>query len=214
MNTPDAWSTVPALVENLPRPNLLQAQLRQNIQEAYAQLFAERGEVHVPEDTWDMHRRLARTEELFKGYVTAFNAARQTLAQLREEELIEARGEQEGIPLDGMTVPDAEGDIRISLDAPAVYDIDMDQVLAVLSGMLTDEAATFETENLGLVAWVVGRTVGELLTMGKFEPQVSKIKAWGATLARNGRDQDAATVRGAISKRNPYRGVKFERKTS
>lgn len=210
MTTPDAWSTVPALVENLPRPNLLQAQLKQNIQEAYAALYLERGTVHLPEDTFDMQRRLARTEELFKGYVTAFNAARQTLAQLREEELIEARGEQDGIPLDGMTVPDMEGDIRITLDAPTVYDIDMDQLVAVLIANLIKAAPV--AGDIDLIHYAVTETVAALREWGKVEPQVSKVKAWGATLARNGRDQDAATVRGAISKRNPYRGVKFERK--
>jgi hypothetical protein len=208
----DPWASVPALVDKLPQPALLQTEMKERIQQAYAALYEERGQVNMPEDTYDMQRRLARTEELFKGYTAAFAAARKLLGQLREEELVEARGEQEGIPLDGLTVPDADGDIRISLDAPAVHDIDMDQVVATYVAAMLDGTHLNHGDWPELLATVITSAIEWMHTIGKFEPQVSKVRAWGATLARNGRDQDAATVRGAITQRNPYKGVKFERK--
>lgn len=205
----NAWDNVPALTSNLLDPVQLQRALKDRIQGAYALLYAERGTVHTPEDTFEMQRRLVTTDEQFKGYMAAFREARKVLAQLQEEELVEARGEQDGIPLDGLTVPDAEGDIRISLDAPAVYDIDLQQLLAVLMANILDKAPV--ADDVDLIPYAVQETVTALLSWGKFEPQVSKVKAWGDTLARSGRDQDASVVSGAITKRNPYKGVKFER---
>lgn len=207
----DAWDNVPAITSNLLDPVQLQRALKDRIQAAYAELYAQRGAVHTPEDTYAMQRRLAATAEQCKAYAQAFNEARKVLAQLQEEELVEAVGEQDGIPLGGLTVPHADGDIRISLDAPAVYDIDVQQLLAVLFGVLLDEVRGGEMAGEEALVHTMQRMMDTLLSWGKFEPQVSKVKAWGATLARNGRDDDAAVVSGAITKHNPYKGVKFER---
>ena len=203
------WDKVPALTSNLPDPIQLQRALKDRIQAAYATLYEQRGRVDTPEDTYEMQRKLATTDEQFKGYMTAFREARKVIAQLQQEELVEARGEQDGIPLDGLTVPDRDGDIRLSLDAPAVYDIDLEQLLAVLLTNIMDRAPV--ADDVELIPYAVGETAAALLSWGKFEPQVSKVKAFAATLARNGRDKDASVVSGAITQRNPYKGVKFER---
>lgn len=211
----DQWSQVPALVDGLREPTELKRALRERVQLAYSTLARERGEVHVPEDTFDMQRRLGGAHDLFKGYQAAFAEVVKLLKQLMEEELLEAVGEQDGIPNQGLTVPDTEGDIRLSRDEPKVYEIDLDQLMAVLVSALQNEASKRgEVENLGLVDWTVHATAMTMLSWGKFEPQVSKVRAYAATLARNGDDRASSIVSGAITEKNPYKGVKFERRKS
>lgn len=203
------WSQVPALVGDLAPPEVLGRELKQRIQTAYAALYKARGEVQVPEDTYDMLRRLAAEWDRFKGYGRAFSDAVKLLAQLMEEELTEAVGEQEGIPNQGLTVPDAAGDFRISLDTPRVYEIDMDQVWAVIQNSLEDRA---KIAGIAFpIPWAVHQVVNLLPQLGKFEPQVSKLKAYAATLARDGDDKAASVVSGAITSKTPFKGVKFER---
>lgn len=205
------WDNVPALMSNMLDPVLLRRALKDRIQAAYAELYAQRGRVDTPEDTYAMQRRLAATAEQCKAYAQAFTDARKLLAQLQEEELVEAVGEQDGIPLGGLTVPHTDGDIRISLDAPAVYDIDVDQLVAAYVAAMVDGMHLNHGEWPELIATAITSTVEWIQTIGKFEPQVSKVKAFAATLAREGRDREASVVSGAITQRNPYKGVKFER---
>jgi hypothetical protein len=214
----DSWSQVPALVDGLNQPTELKRLLKERVQQAYMDLSRLRGPVHVPEDTWDMHRRLGGAHDLFKGYQAAFAEVVKLLKQIMEEELVEAVGEQDGIPNQGMTIPDPEGDIRLSRDEPTTYEIDLDQLLAVLAEKVSDqvlreELTAAQQPSLTWAAeFAVGQAVATLLSWGKFEPQVSKVRAYAATLARNGDDQAASIVSGAITQSNPYRGVKFERK--
>lgn len=217
------WNNVPALVSGLREPTDLKRELRARIQEAYAELVAERGEVHVPEDTFAMQRRLGLERDRFAAYASAFTEVTKLLRTLMEEELVEAVGEQDGIPNQGLTIPSADGDIHLSLDTAKVYDIDMDQLLAVHTSqtlntvdeldMLDNTRAPTKDEVAALVTTVIDATVGTVLSWGKFELQISKVRAYAATLARNGRDDASAVVTGAISESHPYRGVKFERKS-
>lgn len=212
----DSWSQVPALVDGLNQPTELKRLLKERVQQAYADLARLRGAVHVPEDTWDMHRRLGGAHDLFKGYQAAFAEVVKLLKQIMEEELIEAVGEQDGIPNQGMTIPDSEGDIRLSRDEPTTYAIDLDQLLAVLADQVAaqlDKTERLDADELAAVEVATRMTAKVMLSWGKFEPQVSKVRAYAATLARNGDDQAASVVSGAITQHNPYRGVKFERKT-
>lgn len=209
----DSWTQVPALVDGLHQPTEFKRLIRERVQQAYAELYRLRGPVHVPEDTWDMVRRIGGAHDLFKDYQAAFGDAVKLLKQLMEEELIGAVGEQDGIPNQGMTVPDGEGDIHLSRDEPRTYEIDVDQLVGVLAGQIDDTLAG-DCWPLDLVNTIVGQTVSTMLTWGKFEPQVSKVRAYAATLARNGDDQASSVVSGAITEKNPYKGVKFERKRS
>lgn len=212
MNQPGAWDQVPALIpRDMPSPVEFKRELVDRINTAYYGLLAERGEVHTPEDTFAMQRRLGAERDRFSGYQDAFKAGAALLKELQEEELVLAVGEQDGIPNGGLTIPDAEGDIRISLDAPKSYSIDIDQLVAVLVGVLQDNAPEdHDTEYA--IQYAVTETVRALRGWGKVEPQVSKVRAWAATLARAGRDKDASVVSGAISESTPYKGVRFERK--
>lgn len=206
------WNNVPALVSNLPTPLELKREMLRRINESYYALLQERGEVHTPEDTFAMQRRLGGTRDQFTGFMDAFKAAAALLKELQEEELVLAVGEQDGVPNQGLTIPDAEGDIRISLDAPKSYTIDVNQLVAVLMTNIGDQVQAKEMVGWEAVEHAVTETVKALQDWGKVEPQVSKVRAWAATLARSGRDRDAAVVRGAISEKTPYKGVKFERK--
>lgn len=214
----DSWAQVPALVDGLRHPTELQRLLKEQVQQAYMTLSRQRGPVHVPEDTWDMLRRIGSAYDLFKGYQAAFGDVVKLLRQLAEEELVEAVGEQDGIPNQGMTVPDAEGDIRLSRDEPKTYEIDVDQLVAVLVSTLeTEHALVFPgggVTDAEPVELIVKQTIEAVLSWGKFEPQVSKVRAYAATLARNGDDQGSSIVSGAITVQNPYKGVKFERTKS
>lgn len=209
----DSWANVPALVDNMPAPVELRRELVNRINEAYYELAKQRGEVHTPEDTFAMQRRLGGTRDQFSGYLDAFKAVTALLKELQEEELVLAVGEQNGVPNQGLTIPDAEGDIRISLDTPKTYSIDLDQLIAVLINNLLDADPNADDHRVGAtIEATVRETVAALQGWGKVEPQVTKVRAWAATLARNGRDQDASVVTGAITESTPYRGVKFARK--
>lgn len=205
------WSQVPALVEGLREPVTLKRELLQRIQEAYAELSRERGAVHVPEDTFALQRLLGIERDRFTQYAAVFGAVVKLLKQLMEEELVEAVGEQDGIPNQGLTVPDGEGDIRLSLDNPRVYSIDLDQIRAVI----IDQACYYGSDSanrLDLIESGANAAMDALLALGKFELQVSKVKAYAATLARSGRDKESSIVTGAITETHPYKGIKFERK--
>ncbi len=217
------WSNVPALVSGLREPVELKRELRARIQEAYAELVAERGEVHVPEDTFAMQRRLGLERDRFAAYASAFTEVTKLLRTLMEEELVEAVGEQDGIPNQGLTIPSADGDIRLSLDTAKAYEINMDQLRAVMVeqtlrnvdelDMLSNTRAPTVQEVCDVVDVAIEEATTRLLSLGKFELQVSKVRAYAATLARNGFDQASSIVTGAISESHPYRGVKFERKS-
>jgi hypothetical protein len=204
-------------VSGLREPTELRRELRTRIQEAYALLARERGEVHVPEDTFDMQRRLGAERDRFAAYGAAFTDAVKLLKQLMEEELAEAVGEQEGVPNQGLTIPDAEGDIRLSLDTSNVYEIDVDQIVGVFGAEylrnLPENYPDGQADLDQLVTGLVFATFELVTSLGKFEPQVSKVKRYAATLARSGRDRESSVVTGAISETHPYKGVRFERKS-
>lgn len=211
------WGDVPALVEGLRAPDQLGRELVQRVQEAYAELYKQRGQVHTPEDTFAMVRLLGIERDRFTNYGAAFTKVVKLLKQLMEEELVEAVGEQDGIPNQALTVPDSEGDIRLSLDTPRVYSIDMDQLLAVhyghmLNGLPEDFPDGSWSSREEFARHIAAVTMVTILSWGKFEPQVSKVRAYAATLARSGDDKSSSVVSGAITEEHPYKGVRFERK--
>lgn len=225
---------VPVLLADLPEPSSLRRVLLDQVESAYAALRAARGPVTVPEDTFDAQRRLVQARELFAGYSDAFRKARTRIAQILEEELVEAVGEQDGRPNQGLTVPDASGDIRVSLDMARVHDIDTDALVSWVAASYTQRLTELISASLGSLGpayppadggeWATSSYAGDvytevqgalfaLLGLGSFTPQVSKVRALAETLARNGHDSDAAVVRGTIVTRSTYQGLKVERKS-
>jgi hypothetical protein len=104
------------------------------------QLRSGRGTVVVPEDTYDLVRRLTAGEEVLTQWAQAFTDAAKEARALVEEEALTALGEYpgvEGAPASSLFVPDGEGQrIAVRPDwkpGDSTYDV------ATLVGWLIDE---------------------------------------------------------------------------
>jgi hypothetical protein len=200
------------LVDGLPDPQALQRVVKERVQQAYAELHAARGDVLKPEDTYDLHRRLQATRELMNGYERGFNAVGTLIGQLQQEELVEAVGEQDGVPLSGLTIPTAGGDIVVTPAFKRINDIDPDQVQTAIVNGVTDawmepieHAAVHSTETLEEnLREMLAQALAALVGTGKWEPQVSKLKATAQEWARAGRDDMAGQLMAAHEVRQQY----------
>lgn len=192
----------------LPEPIALQRQLQNQLEALIGDARRDRV-IHRPEDTWPLVRSLTAAQEVLKGYAGAFSAVAKVAVAEVEEELLEAVKEQNGIPLSGMTVPDAEGDIKISLDTPNVWAIDVDALVTAVAIEIGGEP----DDDNGAGIRIATEAIMRFLTLGKFEPQISKVNAFAKELAREGEDQLASTVNSAVTKTVPYKGVKVARDT-
>jgi len=200
------------LVDGLPDPLVLQRVVKERIQAAYAELHQARGEVLKPEDTYDLHRRLQATVEQMEGYARGFAAVVKLIRELQQEELVEAVGEQDGVPLSGLTIPTAGGDIVVTPSFKRVNDIDPDAVTTAIVNGVTDawmepieHAAVHSTETLEEnLREMLAQALAALVGTGKWEPQVSKLKATAAQWARAGRDDMAGRLMAAHEVRQKY----------
>lgn len=201
-------------VRGLPDPTDLRKALRAAVDRAYLASITARGEVTRPEDTFDVQRSLAAVRDLFADYARVFSDMRKLIGQLQEEQLIEAVGEQAGVPNQPLTVPDPEGDVRLGIDLARVHSIDPEQLIAVVSTLMA-ELCTLEIAPHALrdaVRNAVADGIRAFLNLGKYEAQVTKVKAYAAELAREGHDDLASVVSGTIRTFTTYKGIKFERK--
>lgn len=210
------------LVDGLPDPQELKRVVKERIEQAYAGLYAARGKVLAPEDTFDLHRRLQATAEQMDGYARGFTDVAKLIRQLQQEELVEAVGEHDGVPLSGLTVPTAGGDIVVKPAFKRVNDIEADAVrLAVVNGVTDawmepiEHAAVHSTESLEEnLREMLDQALTVLIGTGKWEPQVSKLKATAAEWSRAGHDQLAAKLMAAHTVRQKFEDkVTVERKT-
>lgn len=200
------------LVDDLPDPQALKRVVKERIQQAYADLYADRGEVLKQEDTYDLHRRLQATAEQMDSYARGFTEVGKLIRQLQQEELVEAVGEQDGIPLSGLTIPTAGGDIVVKPAFKRENDIDAHKVeTAIVNGVTeawmerVEEAAYDSTDSLEeALRELLAQAITALIGTGKFEPQVSKLKATAAEWARIGRDDMAAELMRALNVRQKY----------
>lgn len=200
----------------MPSPRDLAKALEHSLAEHVAHLRRARGDVHLPSDVFELVRSLTKSYEILKDYELAFSKAVKIVKEEMEEELCEAMGDQDGVPNGGMTVPDLEGDVRISVDSPNSYSFDVEQLIVV-----SVEAASAVTQE-SFPQLEFGReerhfalnAIHTLLAMGDFKPQVSKLKAVSMDLSRWGKDDLAGVLDSAVNKKTAYRGVKFERKES
>lgn len=193
------------LVDGLPDPLALQRVVKERVETAYAELHKARGEVLKAEDTYDLHRRLQATAEQMDGYARGFTAVGKLIRQLQQEELVEAVGEQDGVPLSGLTIPTAGGDIVVTPSFKRVNDIDPERVQRAIINGVTDawmeaveRAAVHSTETLEEhLREMLAQAITALLGTGKYEPQVSKLKATAAEWARAGHDAMAGNLMAA-----------------
>lgn len=223
---------LPSIFSKLPSAADLKRQVLDAIDGGYAQLAEARGEVTRPEDTYEVQRKLAGAVETLQEFEQAFKAGRAALNEHQREEFELALGGREVTPRESMTVPDAEGDLRVAAVTGNNYSIDVEALISACSATIisTGEPGT------SLDAWVTDVVNGDtdpfvhpdalpdilaevlamgmrtLIACGKFEPQVTKVRAYADSLARAGDDGLAATVNSAISKTVKLKGVKVERK--
>lgn len=211
---------------------VVRAEVERTVAEMRAAIEATGG-VLSPADTFRVQRYLQGVSEKLGEYERVFKGVRGHIKKLVEEVLADAVGEQDGVPAEGLTVPDRDGDIRISLDTTREYTISTDMLLPAFASMFAEQHTDAMMGVLGDVAaeTVAGRAyerarVGTALAeaivdalsnvgqLGKFEPQVSKVRAYAKDLARNGEDRAASIVAAAITTKTTYNGVKVERKTN
>jgi hypothetical protein len=191
---------------------------------------AARGGVLAAADTFEQHRHLQRAEELLAEYERQIKNLRKHVKLMAEEVLADAVGEDDkGTPMENLTVPDRDGDIRISRKFENSYSIDPTALFQAFASMFADQHADavahtvgvdLEAENWPGQRAALGVAVAEAIVdaldnvgeLGKFEPQVSKVRAYAQALARGGHDGPSAIVSAAIVKTREYKGVSVERK--
>jgi len=206
---------VPLGSGDFPAPSDLKRRLTESLNEHVARIREERGEVTGQEDTFDLIRRLTEAGERLGEYARAFGAVAKTTKDVVEEELHEAVGDTDGIPTSNLNVPSAGGDIAISRDLQNIYDIDMSQVVAVLTAQIaatwqaTDTAPGERPEEFAIEV-----ALAALTFVGAAKAKVSAVRALADQLSRDGNDQLARVARDAITKRVEYRGIKVDRKAS
>jgi hypothetical protein len=198
------------LPQTMPSPRDLAKALEHSLAEHVAHLRRERGDVSLPSDVFELVRSLTKSYEVLKDYESAFSKAVKIVKEEMEEELCEAMGDQDGVPNGGMTVPDLEGDVRISVDSPNSYRFDVEQLVQVAIASVDKPKDPLSTD----VRKAAYEAIQFLLSMGEFKPQVSKVKANAMELSRLGSDDFAGVLLSSIQKTTAYRGVKFERKES
>lgn len=223
----------------LPAPSSIAAQLRRQLNDAVAAERARRGEVRMPEDVWPMMRALGRVVETCGEYERAFKKAAHEATLVAEEDLMDAVGEQNGVPNQGMTVPDADGDVKINLWLANTYQFDqaalfnavayavrteysasseLIQIMQRFTGrprLTDDEERDLDGQVDEFVAHLVLAAMRALLELGKFEPQVTKVRKFTTELARQGNDLDGvvSSVTSGTRKHTEYKGVKVVRDT-
>jgi hypothetical protein len=226
----------PASTQNLPSPTELRRLIHDNLEKGYQHLRDAQGEVHTPEDTFRMQRALAATRERFTDWAAAFREGARRIAEMQQEQLIEAVGERHstashvgidgepeyrptGVPNQGLTVPDPAGDFRLSLDFTTARDFDLDQLVKVVAleaaGYAIGAGADLpEGAELAPYTGMVEAGIRRFLELGKFEPQVTKVNAYAQHVARTGDDLMASVVNGSITSRKVYQGVSVKRSTT
>lgn len=203
-------------------PNLLKL-LKQGLASVMAEI---KTTVDTPEDSFAGQRRLAAIAETAKSYGRAFTTfERDSVRPAMEDLLIDAVGEQDGIPTSGITVPDIDGtNIKISVNTENDYQIDQDALKSALAFALITErrerlgqmfAAEFEgngDEAETILAEILTQAMESITAQGSFKPQITKVRATAKLLARlPGGPKIAATVTGAIKKKVNFKGITVDR---
>lgn len=221
-NENDKTTLVPIQpLDVMPAPADLRQLLLTRLEQGVQEMRTARGTVHQPEDTYPLQRALSSATEILGDYGRAFADAARVARQIAEEELIEAVGDQDGIPNEGLTVPDARGDVRVAPDFENKYSFDVDELLAVVAWVAVvdmelpladhvahgaDQKALQQVLHDGVMA-----ALKKLLDLGAFMPGVRAVDAYAKEVARAGDDGLSAVVRGTKKKTRRYKGVKITR---
>jgi hypothetical protein len=204
----------------LPAPHELVGMLRAQLDNLVNDARNGRGEIAAPEDTFDMQRGLAAVHEGLTDYARAFSKIAKEALGYVQDELIEAVGEQDGIPMAGLKVPDLDGTtISIELDKTNEYTFDHDALRSAVAYSVLmarrGEDPTRGVRSEEVDNWVVSLMIDAMTlleTLGQFRPQVTKVRAFTAELSRlPGGDLIASTVTSTTRKNPLFKGVKVKR---
>lgn len=217
----------PEMITGLPAPTDFRRMLIEKLEADIAAVRFERGDVTQPEDTYALVRQLTEYEELAGEYARHLTGAVKIARQEREEELITAVGEQAGVPNGGLTVPAANGDIRLSLDHDNTHVVDQEILFSAVAGhLLADPDSIQDLIQLAVAAAVVPDEADileqfladmlihaqrKLTQLGNFKGQISKVQAFAKEQARGGADGVAGMLNSSITTTTNYKGVKASR---
>jgi hypothetical protein len=212
----------------LPAATDLRRTLRAGLDAAIAEeetALAAKGDP-LPEDYYHAFRRYGAIAETAADYGRAFaDFARDVRKSAVLETLATAVGEQDGVPNQGITVPDIDGtDLKIEIDAANSYSFDESALRnATAFQFMTDRheqlVKMFQSEFHGdgeeavrLLSELLADAMAVYTSLGKFVPQVSKVRAAAATVARmEGGETVAAALKQATTKKTDFKGVKVTR---
>lgn len=208
----NALMAVNYLLHGLPDPQELKQTVKLRVQEAYAACYAARGEVLQQEDTYELQRQLQAVAEAFSAFAAGFTEVVKVVRQLQQEELVEAVGEQDGIPISGITIPTAGGDIVVKpafkreneIDAGKIQTAIVKGVSEAWDGPIRDTMRQWPEKVTMELQEMLTQALTALVGTGKYEPQISKLKATAAEWARVGRDDMAADLMRAHTIRQNY----------
>ena len=202
---------------NLPAPHDLVGILRENLEAVVLEERNLRGDVHTPEDTYPVIRRVGAVAETLIDYGRAFVKVGKEASGYVQDELELAVGQQDGIPLSGMRVPDVDGtDLKIELDTRNEYNIDIEIVKSAVMALVlaTNPAVNLldGEEGQQVLAELLADAMTTLISCGQFKPQVTKVRAMATEIARTD-PKVASTITSmlATAKRTDFRGVKITR---
>lgn len=219
----------PAVLEAMPDAQVVKRRLLEAINAEYHVITTARGEVVNAEAVFPAVRKVASWHEQAKDLKGAFEAARKLTADLLEDELVAVGGEQNGVPNQrSLKVPDAGGDIRVTVKTSNVHHIDVEALISATTAVhlgggevaqivdiVNGDHATIGPDQLDdVLAEIVSDAVRSVLACGKFEPQITKVTAYADAIARGGEDQLSGVVRDAIRTTVKNDGVTMTRKAN
>lgn len=185
----------------------LRVRLEGAVRAAALQVRQARGRVVAEEDTYDLVRRLMRAQEALTQTAEAFKAAAAECRAQAEEELLTARGEQDGIPAGRMIVPAGPIEYVVAPEfarAPDRWDT------ASLFGVLADLAAAETDSNSADAAQAALAALTALWGL-LASPRLAstKVDALRRQIAAQGDDGRAAALGQArVPGEQLYKGVK------
>jgi hypothetical protein len=191
-----------------------------------------RGTVVVPEDVFELVRRVTAAQEVLTQWAQAFTAAARECTALLEEEALTANGGLPGYeeaPAGSLFVPDGTGQrIAVTPDwKPGGSTWDVDTLAAwIAETVVADEGRKPEPAMLApgeepseVPVWTNEEAVSlcrdaidKLRRLGTYTPGIKLLEAERKRLAGLGRDADAAVLRQVRSVGlRQYRGVRITR---
>lgn len=213
------------ITRTFPTHEELATALRAGVNATIKRMEIERPRTGNREDVYPTARWMQATAERMDNYARAFASGAATVRQYAEDVMLEAVGEQNGVPLeDTLRVPDRDGDIKLTAKTETQREFDLGTLFASLAAMIiedsrgtepvqragqTDEEYLVEYE--GWMAELLIQAMTDATGLAAYKPRITDVKRLIGDLSRGGKDSLAAQVRGAIDERRKLKGVTIER---